>query len=131
MEGIRRKAQPRGQALHEVGSSEYPLNFAIDQWNEANSLILEGEQACQKYLRIKYEDFASNPTETLTDIWNHLGLEEVPMKYADGKLFISNRVIEVKNMNRMSEHRLSQGEVSQILADTSEVAKSIGYRREG
>jgi len=131
VEGIRRKAQPRGQALHKLGSSEYPLNFAIDQWNEANTLIVEGEQACQKYLRIRYEDFASNPTETLTEIWNHLGLEDVPMKYADGKLSISNRVIEIKNMNSMSEDRLSQEEVSQILTDTREVAKSIGYHRGG
>lgn len=126
IEGIRRRARPKGQARAVVGDA-YPLEMIAEQWVEANRQMLEGAEDVARYMQIDYETLVDDPVGTLTKIWEFLGIDIPDCSFADGTLRVNESRFPIASRNRESLSRLSASDMERINPIICEVQRHLGY----
>ena len=128
IEGIRRRAAPKGNAINALGSYQYPLSLIAKQWVDANTRLLKGRVAINKYYEIKYEDLVSNPLDTLNRIWNFLEVSPIDTSFESNILNIGKRKFKLINMNGVSLERISKKDVEIINPVIKHMQEKLGYK---
>jgi len=125
-EGIRRKTSP-GQRGNPTYKDQYPIELCAEQWAESDRLVEEDSKAVKRFVRVSYEDFATDPTATLRQITDFIGLEPLRDDLFEQRWTVHGVESTIRNMNEQSFARLSAEDVEKICAVAGERLKKNGY----
>lgn len=126
IEGMRRKARPKGEAISSLGSTEYPIELCAEQWVEANRL-LHSRTNNLRIVQLKYEEFVADPVSVLTNLYNFLDIATPELSFIDGVLFINGTDVPISNMNSRSISSLTTNDVAKINRVIRETQLKLGY----
>lgn len=127
IEGIRRRASPKGEAKNILGSDCYSLEITAEQWVDANSRLLEGQKEVKNCHMIQYENLVKDPVKTLDGLWQFLDIAPEKVLFDGSVLSIGNRDIQLKNMNQVSISRLSDNDIKIITPVVKDIQKKLHY----
>jgi hypothetical protein len=130
VEGIRRKARPSDKVRSEIGADIYPVDLVVSQWCDANERIIRSIKNGIPIHLVHYEQFVADPHKTLDGILDHIGISDRHYKQDSGSLLVSNKRIELSNMNSRSYESFSNEECKAIRRDTAELRQALGYEAE-
>ena len=126
-EGIVRRALPSHPPATLEHQGCYPIEWAANQWVEANKYLLDAKVQLEKYTQFSYEDFTENPIPILENIWTFLNLSSPEMFFENGILKINQHSVNLKNMNTKSLEKLDTNDKTRISVIIDPMMKKLGY----
>lgn len=117
------------KVLKSFGTMPELLPKAANQWRRSLEVVLEDAPKLEHFLEIRYEDLASDPVGVTNQIFNFLGLPELPPETLRQKYLIhgSSTVIENKNAARLTQLTQKQAEIIEERA--GKLLENYGYYR--
>ena len=126
-EGIRRKAQPSGEAALQIGNL-YPIEMAGEQWCATNERLLEAAKSVKRFMMIRYEDLITDPIDQLRKVWKFICLYPPHMEpLPDGLVIGRDKYHLDQNNNAESHARLSAEDVQKLTPVIRDMQKRLGY----
>ena len=107
-----------------VETSSNPEELAAQVWLFEVAKVLDDKKYLDpdRYLEVKYEDFVSNPTLTMTAVCNFCELDWTP----DFEQHIKS--MNIRNMNYRYKERLTREQILRLNKIIKELAERLGYR---
>lgn len=119
--GIRRKAEP-----HHLPGERWPIEKAAHQWARSNEVLLEDAEHLERVHWMRYEDLATRPEETLTEILRFLDLDFEP-QLSSGTMDIHERSGPLQDLNASSMKHLSPDDIERINPIAGPMLQQLGY----
>lgn len=119
-EGIRRKARP-------AQVDRWPLEDCARQWRHANLVLEQDAKELQRFMWVRYEDFARDTAATLASIFEFLGIQAQPGIDLARDWAIHERSEPIANMNAQSIERLTSDDVATIERVAGDTLDRFGY----
>ncbi len=126
VDGIRRKAKPKGPAIDQYGATEYSVKTAASQWLMANQNMLKYSKKVKNFLQIEYERFADDPKGVIDEICQFLKITNAYTTIGN-TIKISDAEFTVRNMNEKSINRLTEEEISVIESTAGSLLSKFNY----
>ena len=125
-EGIRRRAQPTGEARKEIGDT-YPMRLLAEQWVAINETIDTDMQGLRHVHELSYEGLVADPLGTVGGIYDFLGLSHPPMSMIEDVLHINGHPFAIRDMNPSSLGRLSDADRAEAGSVMAPLLGKYGY----
>ncbi|HHH53353.1 MAG TPA: sulfotransferase [Bacteroidetes bacterium] len=130
IEGMKRKAAPKGNARTEYKKDQYDYSFVAKQWGVANMHLFENAKNVKRFKHIFYEEMVANSEHVFKEIFSYLELDSSPYKFEGNKISVGNTSFVLKNMNFLSFKNLSNQDMLEIEAEVKEQLELFSYDRE-
>ncbi|MCS3864621.1 sulfotransferase family protein [Salinibacter ruber] len=127
-EGIQRKANP-ARWNHPVYEDLYPIELCAEQWKVTDEVVKQDREVVERFLRVHYEDLASNPKSTIRRITDFLGIEPIDDSKLKKKWGVHGYERPIQNMNPRSYARLSSEDMETIEKTAGVLLRKYGYER--
>ncbi|MHC9510137.1 sulfotransferase [Kangiella sp. M94] len=101
--GIRKRSKPGLKASKFLQSSEYPIDFLLNQWLYIYKALLEDCDGDNNVIFVNYEDFIENPALVLTHIKKHLGESCDGLSFSERSIINNNQRLEILASKTASE----------------------------
>ncbi len=101
--GIRKRSKPGLKASNFLQSSEYPIDFLLNQWLYIYKALLEDCEGNNNVIFVNYEDFIENPALVLTHIKKHLGESCDGLSFSERSIINNNQRLEILASKTTSE----------------------------
>jgi hypothetical protein len=125
-EGILRRAKPIDQAAERVGE-RYPPEMLAEQWVAFDNLLTEGGAQVARCYALRYEDLMADPIAVMSEIFQFLGMSVPAMSLTGSVLNIAGEQHEIVDQNAASLARLSETDLSAMMAIMRPVLIKHGY----
>jgi hypothetical protein len=127
-EGIRRKARP-GEWGNPRYEDHYPIGLCARQWRRSDEVVTSARRRADRFLTVRYEDLAADPSSVLDQITGFLELSPFPSGVAGQSWGVHGYNEPIRNMNPRSFDRLNDREVDQIAEMARPALDKYGYGR--
>ena len=127
-EGIRRKARVMEGNPHFKGDNEkYPLLLCAEQWRRSVELVESFKPSLKNFLEISYESLTEKPAETIKNVTDFLGVEELNDSFLQDQFVVHGRQNKIENQNPSSLARLERTELKLIQSICFKELQRYGY----
>lgn len=101
--GIRKRSKPGPKASKFLQSSEFPIDFLLNQWLYIYKALLEDSGNDSNVIFVNYEDFIENPSLVLTHIKKHLGESRDGLSFSERNIINNKQSLEILASKTMPE----------------------------
>ncbi len=129
-EGIRRKTDP-GKRGNPVYRDKYPIGLCARQWAESARIVEEDRVKVERFLSLRYEDFAAEPGEQIRRITDFIGIDPLEDGLLAQRWTVHGVESSIRNMNEQSLAHLSAEDIEAIHSEAGEWLDQWGYERPG
>jgi hypothetical protein len=126
-EGIQRRAKPKDWGNSEL--ARYPMEMCAAQWALSDTYFRRDHHVLPQLLEIRYELLADDPTGTLDQVANFLGIPAFPNDIATRTWDIHRVQSGIRNMNANAIKRLSGDDLDSIERVAGKTLGTYGYHR--
>lgn len=125
-EGIRRKARPRqwGNSRYD---DRYPIELCARQWRRTDEVVTTAKSDVDRFLTVRYEAFAEDPSGVVDQITTFLSLPSLPEETLQRSWEVHGYDEPIRNMNPRSFKNLTDEEIDVVTSEAGERLKKYNY----
>jgi len=127
-EGIQRKAEP-ARWDHPIYENDYPIELCAEQWKRTDEVVRQDRGGVERFLRIHYEEFTTDPKSTIEKITDFLGVGMVDESKLQRRWDVHGYGKPIQNMNPRSYARMTAKDMEAIEKVAGPLLRAYGYDR--
>jgi hypothetical protein len=127
-EGIQRKAEP-ARWDHPIYENDYPIELCAEQWKRTDEVVRQDRGGVERFLRIHYEEFTTDPKSTIEKITDFLGVGMIDESKLQRSWDVHGYGKPIQNMNPRSYARLTVKDMDIIEKVAGSLLRAYGYDR--